>query len=259
MSNPSEPQYLAQRPGQCCTKGFPHRGESRGTYQTIAAVETYTVHPHEAQHNGHMLLFFADVTGMSINNRLLMDGFSNAGYLVLGLNYFQDDPLDKHKLPNGQTEPGFDFDAWVDKHVKSAAVLVPKWLAQVQSLYGAHKKYCSVGYCFGAQYALNALGDGTASVGAFAHPAFLTDEHFANIKGPLFMACCQDDDTFSSESRNKAVEVLAREKKDWQMQLFPKVGHGFACRGNMDVPYERYVKETSFAAMVNWFDFWLSQ
>lgn len=57
--------------------------------------------------------------------------------------------------------------------------------------------------------------------------------------GPLFMACCQDDDTFSPESRNKAVKVLAREKKDWQMQLFPKVGHGFACRGNMDVPYER--------------------
>lgn len=36
-----------------------------------------------------------------------------------------------------------------------------------------------------------------------------------------------------------AVGVLEREKKDWQMQLFPNVQHGFACRGNMEVPYER--------------------
>ena len=53
------------------------------------------------------------------------------------------------------------------------------------------------------------------------------------------MSCCHDDDTFGTEARRKALDVLEREKKDWQMQLFPKVKHGFACRGNMEVPYER--------------------
>jgi dienelactone hydrolase len=53
----------------------------------------------------------------------------------------------------------------------------------VRKIYGTHRKYSSVGYCFGAHYVLDALGDGTVDAGAFAHPAFLTDDHFANIKG----------------------------------------------------------------------------
>lgn len=201
MTDNMQPQYLAKRPGKCCTKGTLHNGEPRGAYQTIASVETYNVHPNEDQGNGNILLFFPDVMGMSVNNRLLMDSFANEGYIVHGINYFLDvkfilnpktrpgprltwkqDPLEKHRL-NGKLQPDFDFNAWVDKHVKSAETLVPKWITAVRDLYAGGKKFCCVGYCFGAQYVCNALGDGTAAVGAFAHPAFLTDEHFANIKG----------------------------------------------------------------------------
>jgi hypothetical protein len=64
------------------------------------------------------------------------------------------------------------------------------------------------------------------------------------------------------------------------MLLFTKVSHGFACRGDMDDPYQRkflvgsfliqnlrilmqfeagYVKEASFRGMVDWFNFWLPE
>jgi hypothetical protein len=89
MDAKSKTEYLATPPGKCCIQGFPHKGEPRGTHETIASVETYTVHNGTGQENGPVLLFFPDVTGMSLNNRLLMDAFANAGYDVLGLNYFQ--------------------------------------------------------------------------------------------------------------------------------------------------------------------------
>lgn len=35
------------------------------------------------------------------------------------------------------------------------------------------------------------------------------------------------------------MDILQREKKTWQLQLFSGVEHGFALRGNMDNAYER--------------------
>jgi hypothetical protein len=76
------------------------------------------------------------------------------------------------------------------------------------------------------------------------------------------------------------MEIMQRDNKIYQLQLFAGVEHGFALRGNMDVPYERkgpcplsslyepcdltwlclgYVKEQSLKGIVEWFDFWLSR
>jgi len=51
--------------------------------------------------------------------------------------------------------------------------------------------------------------------------------------------------------------MLREDKKDYQLQLFSKVAHGFALRCNLDDPYERMVKEQSLKSIVGWFDFWL--
>jgi dienelactone hydrolase len=56
---------------------------------TIADVETYISQPRGANVNGHILLYFPDVWGMFPNGLLIMDGFADAGFLVLGLDYFR--------------------------------------------------------------------------------------------------------------------------------------------------------------------------
>lgn len=72
--------------------------------------------------------------------------------------------------------------------------------------------------------------------------------------------------------------MLIEDKKDYSLQLFGKVSHGFALRGNQDVPYERecfiipcgecgtftddfpgWVKEQSLKGIADWFDLWLGQ
>lgn len=82
-------EYLAMHSGDCCLKGTLHEGEARGSWETIAEVETYITRPPEGMANGNILLYFPDVWGMFPNGLLVMDAFADAGYLVLGLDYFR--------------------------------------------------------------------------------------------------------------------------------------------------------------------------
>lgn len=82
-------KFLAQPSGPCCLEGFRHTGDPRGSFSTIANVETYIVHPESDKSNGNILLYFPDVWGLFTNGLLVMDTFADAGYTVLGLDYFQ--------------------------------------------------------------------------------------------------------------------------------------------------------------------------
>jgi hypothetical protein len=82
-------RYLAKPSGQCCLKGSLHDGEPRGKYETISGVNTYISSPPAEKANGNIVLYFPDVFGFFTNGLLVMDGFAEAGYLVLGLDYFR--------------------------------------------------------------------------------------------------------------------------------------------------------------------------
>jgi dienelactone hydrolase len=118
-------------------------------------------------------------------------------------------------------------------------------------------------YCFGAPYVCNSLATSTdgqlpvCEVGAFAHPAFLKEHHLRHIERPLFLSCSEIDHTFDTESRRRALDILSADGKQYNLQLFSGVQHGFALRGDMSKPYERWVKEQSLASITTWFDYWL--
>lgn len=72
---------------------------------------------------------------------------------------------------------------WKRKHIAFADVTVPRWVDVVKKVYGSETtKFACVGYCFGAPYVCEELAKDTVTVGAFAHPAFLKEHHFANLK-----------------------------------------------------------------------------
>lgn len=161
--------YLAKPSGLCCLKGSLHSGQPRGSWSEYAGVETYVVEPRKGgKSNGHALLYFADVRrspesakqaleltclflqvwGMFDNGLLVMDSFADAGYLVLGLDYFRGDPVWKHRKNRHDktTDPGFDYEAWKAKHTAFADVAVPKWFEAVKEQYGkAGRQWACVG------------------------------------------------------------------------------------------------------------------
>ncbi|RWA10350.1 hypothetical protein EKO27_g4751 [Xylaria grammica] len=234
-------KYLAKPSGICCLKGTIHKGEARGRWEIIDGVETYIAAPLEGKGNGHILLYFPDVWGMFPNGLLVMDAFADAGYLTIGLDYFRGDPVWKHrKNRHDNTNPNFDYEAWKRKHKAFADEAVPGWVKAVSSQYGKpNTKFACVGYCFGAPYVCSELARGAVSAGAFAHPAFLKEDHFRNIKKPLFLSCSEVDHTFDVSSRRRALDILQEEKKVYHHQLFSGVEHGFALRGDPDDPYQR--------------------
>ncbi|KAF2023466.1 NAD(P)-binding protein [Setomelanomma holmii] len=255
----SSDDYLAKPSGACCLEGTLHEGTSRGSWETIAEVETYISEPPSSKANGNVLLYFPDVWGMFSNGLLVMDAFADAGYIVLGLDYFRGDPVWKHRKDrHDRSDPDFDYEAWKRKHMAFADDAVPKWVEAVAERYQDSKaKFACVGYCFGAPYVCDELAKGTVAAGAFAHPAFLKEHHFQNIKKPLFLSCAEEDHTFDGPSRRRALDILRERKKKYQYQLFSGVEHGFALRGDPTDPYQRWVKEQSLSSIVGWFDFWL--
>lgn len=219
----SSNDYLAKPSGPCCLKGTLHKGEARGRWETITGVETYISEPPAGKANGHVLLYFPDVWGMFANGFLVMDGFADAGFLVLGLDYFRgvstpanyhldglvpwpslrelvsmsvanplrsyQDPVWKHrKNRHDRTDPDFDYEAWKRKHTTFADEAVPKWVDEVKRRHGneGRTKFACVGYCFGAPYVCDELAKDMVTVGAFAHPAFLKEHHFENLKSECF-------------------------------------------------------------------------
>ncbi|EUC34690.1 hypothetical protein COCCADRAFT_35726 [Bipolaris zeicola 26-R-13] len=234
---------LAKSSGSCCLKGTIHKGEGRGRRETIANVETYISVPPASKANGNVLLYFPDVWGMFPNGLLVMDAFASAGYTVLGLDYFRGDPVWKHrKNRHDKSNPGFDYEAWKRKHTAFADEAVPRWVATVVDRYRKENpgtKFACVGYCFGAPYVCDELAKDRVTVGAFAHPAFLKEHHFQNIKKPLFLSCSERDHTFDVPSRRRALDILQERSKTFHYQLFSGVEHGFALRGDPDDPYQR--------------------
>lgn len=81
------------------------------------------------------------------NGMLVMDGFADAGYLVLGLDYFRGDPVWKHRKDrNDNSNPDFDYEAWKRKHIAFADEAVPRWVDEVKQTFGgANTKYAAVG------------------------------------------------------------------------------------------------------------------
>lgn len=85
----SQDEYLARPSGECCLKGSIHEGEARGRFETVAGMNTYISTPKNGNTNGHIILYFPDVWGFFLNGFLIMDGFADAGYQVLGPDYFR--------------------------------------------------------------------------------------------------------------------------------------------------------------------------
>jgi len=255
-TQPTEPEWLAKPSGACCLKGHLHTGEPQGKFERLADVETYISRPKATKDNGHIILYYPDVFGFFTNGLLVCDTFAEAGFTVLGIDYFSGDPIYMHRDGPKQPKEGFDFEKWLAKHQKFAEENVSGWVAAVKQKYGKKgTKYACVGYCFGAPYVMNSLSGSSpeCDVGAFGHPAFLKEHHFRDIQRPLFLSCAEIDFTFPTAARNKAIDIMREAKKPWHLQVFSGVEHGFALRCDLSKPYERWCKEESARGIADYF------
>lgn len=106
--------------------------------------------------------------------------------------------------------------------------------------------------------------------------AFELGVYSACYAEPLFLSCAEKDVAFNAASRGRAIDILQSGGKDYHVQLFSGVEHGFALKGDITKRYQRrfppisttnqaftkavgFAKEQSHASIVSWLDFWLMQ
>lgn len=82
-------KVIAHPSAACCISGSIHKGEPKGRIEKIQDVETYVAEPAADKANGNIVLYFPDVFALFVNGKLMMDGWAEAGYLVLGPDYFR--------------------------------------------------------------------------------------------------------------------------------------------------------------------------
>ncbi|KAI0756074.1 alpha/beta-hydrolase [Daedaleopsis nitida] len=251
----SSSTLLAGHCNACCTRTVQHSGTVRGCVEVIAGLDTYVARPHPEENEGQayskVILFFADVFGpLYINSQLAMDYWADEGFLVLGVDYFEGDSCAHHT-----GESGWDVDEWVVPFRASAARITPPWIEAVRERYGGGgTKFFTVGYCFGAPFVMDLLATDWVTAGAFAHPAFLNDDHFRNVKQPLLLSSPEDDFTFPLPARRRAEEILVQRKATYFIQVFSGARHGYATRADPELQTERWAKEETARATVHWFE-----
>jgi len=246
---------LAGSMGDCCAKGFKHEGEPIGRIESISGFKTYISEP-PAGTTGtgpkKIILYFADVFGpFYINAQLLQDYFASHGYLVLGVDYFFGDYL--------LGKDGFELVPWATKKHEVAQKETPTWIEEVRKIYGENSIYCATGYCFGGPYSIEIAATDKVVAAAFAHPGFINEDHFRNLKKPFLLSCAESDYTFPTPARQKAELILAEVKATYHIQVFSGVEHGFATRGDIKVENIRWAREQSAQSIINWFNRFSSQ
>ncbi|KAG1768265.1 hypothetical protein EV702DRAFT_979567 [Suillus placidus] len=190
-----------------CFTSVAHSGTAKGKSITIAGVPTYLSAPQAFAASGveTVILYFSDVFGpFYINAQLVQDYYaSQAGFTVVGIDYFFGDPVHLHL-----DKPGFDRSTWRTKSVEQARASVPKWVDGVKEMFGTIL-FMDQGFCFGAPYVFQVAVTNMLSCAAVAHPTSLTEELLRASKG---------------RSRN----ILFNNSIDQAMQSVPLL---FSCAG----------------------------
>ncbi|KXN92792.1 Protein AIM2 [Leucoagaricus sp. SymC.cos] len=212
-----------------CFTGVKHTGGAAGKTTELGGIATNVAELKSGEAKG-IILYFSDVHGpFYINNQLIQDYYAENGFLVLGVDYFFGDPIHNHP------EPDFDRETWIETARSRAA------------------KYTTIGYCFGATYAVDLASTDEVVAAGFAHPGPLTEDQFRNVKKPFLILAAETDRTFPQESRSRAEAILTEIGATYHLRLFSGVSHGFAVRGDPEIENSRWAKEEAAATVVSFF------
>ena len=78
-------------------------------------------------------------------------------------------------------------------------------------------------------------------------------DHFP-LKDPLLLSCAAHDPTFEKENRRRAIDIMDEREHRYQVQIFKRVEHGFALRGDKSDPWQKHCKDQSFEGTVDFFN-----
>lgn len=221
-----------------------------GSVKSVFGVETYVTG--ETNSDARNIVIFSDIFGLKLKNSFLIaDLFAAAGYRVYIPDMFEGDALEL----SVRTDPTFDLQAWRLRHPsEQVGEITSGFIGKLRNTLGPSKLIATVGYCYGGPFTFHSLAkDGAADIGAVAHPSKVTIEDVQNTVKPIAIHGSDLDGAYPAELRLQTEAILSENNVRFQTTLFSGVNHGFATRGDMNDPVQRYAKEKSFTNILEWF------
>jgi dienelactone hydrolase len=194
------------------------------------------------------LFLLTDILGHRfINIQLLADQFSESGYYVVVPDLFKGDPVSLNP------PEGFDIlNDWFPRHVpKITRPIVDKAYSAIAEWKPAY--IVGAGYCFGAKYLVQLMGEKKILSGAAYHPSFVSIEEIKAIKGNLYIAGAESDEIYTPELRGETEAALKEIGASYYTTLASGAEHGFSVRGDISKALVRFAKEQAFTTTIEWF------
>lgn len=200
-----------------------HSGTTTGSLETLNGVRHYVTGDKSSK---NVIVFYPDVFGpVYKNSQLLADSYAKEGYFVVIPDLFDGDYVPENA-------ENFDWPTYLHNHrldvVQPIADKTWEWIKANTSASFVG----TIGFCFGAKYAVRDLSTGRSAAASIFHPSFVTIDEIAAIKAPLMINAAEVDQIYTVELRHQTEEKLQEIGARYVQTLYSNTAHGFACRSD---------------------------
>ncbi|UZJ56196.1 hypothetical protein CBS101457_005516 [Exobasidium rhododendri] len=257
-----------------CITGSILPGEPKGEIVKIGSYETYVAKPSAENVNlaKSAIVSFADVFGLSKNNKIVADLVSEQSGLVVYLpDLFDGKPLDPEALTMPTTTKEAKATTLLSKIGQGLKlVTVVPWVyrnwpaskmvkveAYIKALKGEKsiEKLGAVGYCYGGKFAVDFNTKGLVNATVACHPSFTNLASYKDLKGPILFNCAETDDIFPDALRKQVQQSLDDNASApaHDFKVFENCVHGFCARPNFGDELSKKGFEEGTQRTADWF------
>ncbi|XP_022722801.1 endo-1,3;1,4-beta-D-glucanase-like [Durio zibethinus] len=228
---------------ECCSNPPKlNPGSGVGHVEELAGFKTYVT---GSLHSKLAVLLVSDVFGYEAPNlRKLADKVAASGFYVVVPDFLYGEPYN----PERSNIAVWFKDHTVDKAFEDAKIIVDALKSKGFSSIGA------AGFCWGAKAVVELAKDALIQAAVMLHPSFVTVDDIKSAKVPISILGAEIDQRSPPELLKQFDEILnAKPEVDSFVKIFPKCGHGWTVRYNVDDQTAVSCANEAHKDMLEWF------
>ncbi|KAH7038962.1 putative endo-1,3-1,4-beta-D-glucanase [Macrophomina phaseolina] len=244
--------------GDCCIKGFHWDAKPKGRDGKLAGRDCYIT----GSNANVAIMIIHDLFGWTFSNtRILADHYAREVDATVYIpDFFGGEIIPVELIIDKSRWPDINLPAFIARNSKT--VREPEIFGCARALRSRHRRVGAVGFCYGGWgvFRLGAKRDQEQKLVdciSAAHPTLLEEREIENVGVPVQILAPEIDPQFTEELKSFSNRVIPRLGVPYDYQHFPGLEHGFAVRGDPEIPGEREGLERAKAAVVLWMLHWL--
>lgn len=250
----------------------------------ICGLNTYCTDGPDVSATSPVIVIIPDAFGSTfVNSKLLADSFASAGYRVYLPDFMDGNPCSSAAMDSmyialspktglldkagAYARAARHFGPFMFSNRNALALpRIETFFNHLRVEVGPDIKIGTAGYCWGGQHVFKLAGGLGAPTGQkplvqcmfTAHPSnFSIPVDVENVKIPVSVAIGDKDFALAPKAQKQVMAIMDKSGIDHEFRVYPGATHGFAVRGNPNVPEEEEYQRQARDQAVAWFDKYL--